>query len=272
MQKASLTEADHERCSTHRDPDENNFNGPSYITRLSYSLFRSSLALDRCLEKRTRGGVNANLRRREKEKEKEEEVEKVEEEKEKNEARKEREREKREEKERETRTREPFVSLAPANTELAAACRRRLLCRSHEEDARLLLCSPFVSYWEGHTVVCGSPLHRAPLFSSLLHEWKDVGILTVKVWLLTTRGGSRTAVESSAARLFAAYDRPPLSRAFFLPSPLLSGNRSLILSIDNYPRTRGNWNISFGIILILPPFLFFKRFVFGIRTRSKGKC
>ena len=246
MQKASLTEADHERCSTHRDPDENNFNGPSYITRLSYSLFRSSLALDRCLEKRTRGGVNANLRRREKEKEKEEEVEKVEEKKEKNEARKEREREKREEKERETRTREPFVSLAPANTELAAACRRRLLCRSHEEDARLLLCSPFVSYWEGHTVVCGSPLHRAPLFSSLLHEWKDVGILTVKVWLLTTRGGSRTAVESSAARLFAAYDRPPLSRAFFLPSPLLSGNRSLILSIDNYPRTRGNWNISFG--------------------------
>lgn len=101
MQKASLTEADHERCSTHRDPDENNFNGPSYITRLSYSLFRSSLALDRCLEKRTRGGVNANLRRREKEKEKEEEVEKVEEEKEKNEARKEREREKkREERER----------------------------------------------------------------------------------------------------------------------------------------------------------------------------
>lgn len=171
----------------------------------------------------------------------------------------EREREKREERrERETRTREPFVSLAPANTELAAACRRRLLCRSHEEDARLLLCSPFVSYWEGHTVVCGSPLHRAPLFSSLLHEWKDVGILTVKVWLLTTRGGSRTAVESSAARLFAAYDRPPLSRAFFLPSPLLSGNRSLILSIDNYPRTRGKWNISFGIILIFPPFLFFK--------------
>lgn len=89
-------------------------------------------------------------------------------------------------------TREPFVSLAPANSELAAAC-RRLLCRSHEEDARLLLCSPFVSYWEGHTVVC-SPLHRLVLS---LHEWKDVGILTVKVWLLTTRGGSRTAMESS---------------------------------------------------------------------------
>ena len=31
----------------HHDPDENNFNGSSYITRLSYSLFRSSLALDR---------------------------------------------------------------------------------------------------------------------------------------------------------------------------------------------------------------------------------
>ena len=89
--------------------------------------------------------------------------------------------------------------------------------RSHEEDAQLLLCSPFVSYWEGQHGGCVCSPLRFGLFSlslSLsLHEWKDVGTVTVKVWLLTTRGGSRTAVESSGTARCARERPPELSRA-----------------------------------------------------------
>lgn len=149
----------------HHDPDENNFNGSSYITRLSYSLFRSSLALDRStmVGKTLRRG-EANLGGKKKKKKKKKVGNRA---MRRGKREREGEKERKKERERETRTREPFVSLAPANTELAAAC-RRLLCRSHEEDARLLLCSPFVSYWEGHTVVCARlcAVLSSPLFTN----------------------------------------------------------------------------------------------------------
>lgn len=209
----------------HHDPDENNFNGSSYITRLSYSLFRSSLALDRStmVGKTLRRG-EANLGGKKKKKKKKKVGNRA-----MRRRKREREGEKERKKERERDAHEgAFCFVGPGKHRTGSGVSAVAMPFTRGGRTALTV-FPLRELLGGpHGGVC-SPLRR-PLFSSL-HEWKDVGILTVKVWLLTTRGGSRTAVESSAARLFAAYDRPAFTG---LPSPCspLSGNRSLILSIN----------------------------------------